>query len=216
MNRWPVPPLAPDAVHLWWAAGGPAAPRLRRGHADAVLRRVLAGYLALSPTALRFAREPRGRPYLVDAAGQPQGPLFNLSDTRGGTVVAVAASLRVGVDLERSDRRPPHRELAPRWFAAAEAKALAGLEEEPARQAFLALWTAKEASCKATGTGIYGRLRHWQFAAAGGDPVLLAAPPEAGDAAAWAFRRIEPAPGYTAVVACRGRIGQVAAFALVD
>lgn len=214
MTASPVPPLAPDAVHVWWAGGGPAAPRRRRAHADAVLRSVLAGYVATPPAALRFAREPRGRPFLVDGDGRPQGPQFNLSDTRGGTVVAVSGALRVGVDLERSDRRPPHRALAPRWYAPDEAEALAALPEEPARQAFLALWTAKEASCKATGTGIYGRLAHWRFAAATGDPALLGAPPEAGEAAAWSFRRLVPAPGYTAVVACRGRIGQLAAFTL--
>jgi 4'-phosphopantetheinyl transferase len=209
-----VPPLAPDAVHLWWAAGGPAAPRQRRARSDALLRSVLAGYLAMPPAALRFGREPRGRPFLLDADGQPRGPQFNLSDTRGGTVVAVASALRVGVDLERTDRRPAHRELAPRWFTPAEAAALAALPEDDARQAFLYLWTAKEASCKATGTGIYGRLQRWQFAVAGGDPRLAEAPEEAGDGSGWSFRRLAPAPGYTAVVACRGRISQVLAFAL--
>lgn len=210
----PLPPLAADAVHLWWAEGGPEHPRQRRARVDALLRSVLAGYLGSAPQALRFGREPRGRPFLVDAGGQRIGPEFNLSDTRGGSVVAVAARLRVGVDLERSDRRLPHRALAARWFSGAEAKALAALPDEPARARFLDLWTAKEASCKATGTGIFGRLQDWRFAVAGGDPELLAAPPEAGDGAEWSFRRLQPAPLYSAVIACHGAIGRVDAFTL--
>jgi len=41
---------------------------------------------------------------------------------------------------------------------------------DAARRAFLRLWTAKEASCKATGTGIYGRLAAWRFAIGEDDP----------------------------------------------
>ena len=73
-----------------------------------------------------------------------------------------------------------HRALAPRYFSAAEANALAALPDDDARHAFLALWTAKEAACKATGTGIYGWLDRWCFAVAGGDPQLQAAPADAG------------------------------------
>lgn len=208
-----VPALPAGTVHLWWQAGGPARPRDRRQRVDALLRRVLAGYVGLPAAALRFGRESRGRPFLLGPAGEPRGPQFNLSDTTGGTVVAVSADLRVGVDLERGDRRPSHRALAPRWFSAAEAGALAALPEEPARRAFLALWTAKEAACKATGTGIYGRLHQWVFAAAEGEPRLQAAPAEAGDPAQWSFRRLQPAADYTAVVACRGALREVRVLA---
>ena len=216
----PVVALAEACVHLWWIAGGSRHPRARRARVDLLLRAVLAGYVARQPEALRFGREARGRPYLLADGGGGALPDFNLSDTTGGTLVAVAgAGLRVGVDLERSDRQLSHRALAPRYYSATEAAALAALAEDDARTTFLALWTAKEAACKATGTGIYGRLDQWCFAAAGGDPQLAAAPPEAGAASHWRFERLAPAPHYTAVLACQGAPAllarlQLAAFTL--
>jgi 4'-phosphopantetheinyl transferase len=91
--------------------------------------------------------------------------------------------------------------LAPRWFAADEAQALAQLEPEAARAAFLRLWTAKEASCKATGTGIFGHLGQWRFAAEPSQPQLQALPAAAGAAGRWRFLRLSPSAEHTAVVA---------------
>ena len=200
---------AAAAVDVWWIPGGPEHPRLRRARIDRLLRTVLGRQLGESPDTLRFGREPRGRPFLLASAATPAPPEFNLSDTRGGTVVAVSTGLRVGIDMEREDRRVSHRALARRYFAAAEAEALEALEDAAARTTFLALWTAKEAACKATGTGIYGWLEAWQFAVAGGDPQPLRVPEGTGGPDAWSFRRIHPAPGYTAVIAAPGAIGAV-------
>lgn len=213
-------PLAPGAVHLWWVPGGAAQPRQRRARLDGLLRRILAGYTGTPAAQLQFGREPRGRPYLLPAtaAAQPRTaaaspppalPDFNLSDTVGGTLVGVACGVRIGVDLERTARTLSHRALAPRYFAPEEAEALAALPEARARQTFLRLWTAKEAACKATGSGIGGMLAQWVFACNRGDPRLLRAPVEAQPAAQWQFRRLAPAPGYTAVLACRGVLGAV-------
>jgi len=193
------PAWTPGAVHVWWQATPPdeAAPPLRRARLDRLLRAVLSRYV---DGPLRFARESKGRPYLADG-----GPDFNLSDTVGGTVVAVAESGRLGVDLERLDRSLSHRRLAPRYFGAQEIAALEAMDDESARLAFLRLWTAKEASSKSTGTGIYGVLDRWCFeVAAAGDPMLVAFPEEGGPRERWHHARVEPAPGYTAVLACDG------------
>ena len=212
-------PLTPPAwgesnVHLWWSTTSPdaSAPRLRRGRLDALLRRVLSRYVDADPASLRFGREARGRPFLIGA----NMPDFNLSDTHGGSVVAVAERSRVGVDLERCDRALPHRRLAQRYFSPREIEALAALHEEEARSAFLRLWTAKEASCKATGTGIYGQLDRWIFNPGAVAPELLGLPTEAGDSGAWHHLRVAPVPGYTAVLACAGWAPRVLGFELDD
>lgn len=177
----------------------------RRQRADALLRRVLAPLVGLPPEALLFGREAKGRPFLR----HPGAPDFNLSDTTGGTLVAICARGRVGADLEQVERRPPVARLATRYFSASEATALGAMDEESARRAFLYLWTAKEASCKSTGTGIFGYLPQWQFDAGSESPRLLAAPGDAGDAARWSFLRLSPSPLHTAVLALRDGEGLV-------
>ncbi len=166
---------------------------------DRLLRTVLAPLLDLAPEQLRFGREDKGRPFLRHAGA----PDFNLSDTDGGTLIALCARGRIGADLERIDRRPPVARLAKRYFAAAEIAALDGMDEEAARIGFLRLWTAKESSCKATGTGIFGWLSRWQFAADSEQPRLLEAPAEAGAASRWQFFRVAPSPDHTAVLSLR-------------
>lgn len=202
MDDGPPRILDADTLEVWWWPGGDAAPRARRARVDALLRRTLAPYLGMAPAAIRFGREPRGRPFLADADPDID---FNLSDTVDGTVVAVTRARRVGIDLERLDRRPPFRRLARRWFAREEADALAAMDDEAGRRRFLALWTIKEAACKATGTGIYGRLPAWRFQLEGveGAPIALALPAEALGAR-WSFHRLSPTPEHGVALAVRG------------
>jgi 4'-phosphopantetheinyl transferase len=196
------PPWDEVNVHLWWraTAAHEEAPRARRARLDRLLRRVLAPYLDLPPAALQFGREARGRPFLR----HDRAPDFNLSDTTGGTLVAVAAQARIGVDLERTDRNPPHRRLARRYFDADECESLETMSDDEARRAFLRLWTAKEASCKSTGTGIYGQLDRWRFDPANDTVGLRGCPDAAAPLVRWHHLRVAPAPGYTAVLACDG------------
>ena len=198
---WPPAALAPpqgEDTDLWWidpAIAEGLGPRPRARH---LLHSLLTLYLDGAP--LQLEREAKGRPFLRN----PGAPDFNLSDTRGGTVLAVAGRGRVGIDLERLDRRPPAARLAARWFAAEEAVALQSLDAAKAGPAFLRLWTAKEAACKATGTGIFGWLPAWRFDAGAEQPSLRALPAEAGAQALWHFLRVTPEPGYTCVLAAQG------------
>jgi 4'-phosphopantetheinyl transferase len=185
---------------------------LRRRRIDALQRRLLAPLLGLAPGELRFAREYKGRPYLAHA----DAPDFNLSDTHGGTLFAISRAARVGVDLELAARTPPAARLAARYFAPGEAEAIAALPEAEAARAFILSWTAKESSCKCTGTGIFGFLPRWAFAVGEARPRLLALPDEAGDAARWSFLRVQPSAVHTAVVALRDAVAglRVRAFEL--
>ena len=160
---------------------------------------MLAPLLSLEPAALRFAREYKGRPYLAHAGA----PDFNLSDTHGGTLFAISHAARVGVDLELAARRPPSARLAARYFAPVESAAIAALDEADAARAFILSWTAKESSCKCTGTGIFGFLPRWAFAVGEAQPRLLALPEDAGPASRWSFLRVQPSEVHTAVIAMR-------------
>jgi 4'-phosphopantetheinyl transferase len=207
--------LAANELHVWWWPESLQPPAQARNlRTDAVLRTLLARYLPLEPSALRFGREPKGRPYLLHEGA----PDFNLSDTRGGSVLAIAACGRVGIDIERCDRELPVARLASRWFTPDEAAALGALDAESARRAFLRLWTAKEASCKATGTGIYGRLAAWRFAVGDDDctPAALVLPVDAGAAQRWRFLRLTPAPSHTVALACRDLVAAPRVFRVTD
>ncbi len=68
---------------------------------------------------------------------------------------AVTAIGPVGVDLEPV-RPVDTLALARRWFPAPEAAWLAGLPSGQRDEAFLGLWTQKEAIAKALGTGLRG------------------------------------------------------------
>ena len=201
---WPALPTALAATLdplelrlLWLPPGDESLPR--RARIDALLRRVLAPLVESATDGLRFGREQKGRPYLQ----APGAPDFNLSDTDGGTLLALSHGARVGVDLERRERTPPAHKLAARYFAPAESAALALLPAPDAAREFIRLWTAKEASCKATGTGIFGWLPHWQFALGEAMPRLLSLPEHAGAAARWRFLRVAPSAEHTAVLALR-------------
>lgn len=195
--------MATDELRACWFPAVPDDPTPRRQRVDRLLRQALAPLLGLSPDALVFGREAKGRPFLR----HPGAPDFNLSDTTGGSLVAVCARGRVGVDLEQLQRRPPVARLAARYFSAAEASSLAAMDEQAARQSFLYLWTAKEASCKATGTGIFGFLAQWQFDARSVPPILRSAPADAGEPSRWQFLRLSPSPLHTAVIALRDGAG---------
>lgn len=196
-----APPLAANELRLHWCPEADArdTPEPRRQRVDRLLRTVLAAHVGVAPAALVFAREEKGRPFLRHEGA----PDFNLSDTTGGTLVALCRQGRVGVDLERLDRALPVDRLSRRWFSATEADALDSMDVESARVAFLRLWTAKEASCKATGTGIFGYTPRWRFDVAAESPRLLEPPSDAGDAARWQFLRLSPSREHTAVLALR-------------
>lgn len=193
-----APPLAANELRLHWCTDSHRN-EPRRQRVDRLLRTVLAVHVGMAPDTLVFGRESKGRPFLRHAGA----PDFNLSDTAGGTLIALCRQGRVGVDLERTDRAPPVARLARRYFSTQEADDLNALDPEAARQAFLRLWTAKEASCKATGTGIFGYLPRWRFDVAAQTPRLLEPPSDAGDASRWQFHRVWPSPDHTGVLSLR-------------
>lgn len=193
-----TPALAPDELRLLWCEDSGDVGS-RRERVDRLLRLALSPLVGIAPDRLQFGREAKGRPFLRHAGA----PDFNLSDTIGGSLLAITRGGRVGVDLERVDRVPPVLRLAGRWFSTEESAALAALPESERALAFLHLWTAKEASCKATGTGIFGFLPKWRFVAGSSAPRLLALPEDAGASTRWRFQRLSPSDGFTAVVALR-------------
>lgn len=201
--------LATGQVDLWWfPAAGPHPPTRRAERLDQLLRGTLSAYAGIPANDLRLARSGRGKPYLDHACSLS----FNVSDCQSHCLLAVSTYALLGIDLERLDRQMDVQGLARRWFHPQEAHALETLPDTARREAFLKLWTAKEAACKATGSGISGMLGQWHFALDDDPPRLLDLPLAAGDRDTWRFVRITPAAGFTAVLATQGTKPRIHGF----
>jgi 4'-phosphopantetheinyl transferase len=217
----PLPSSAPG-VALWWcplAASEDTARRLgtwlspeERARAArfgkpilaqrytigrATLRFVLAARLGIAPSAVRIARDPRGRPHLADAAM----PDFNVTHTGDAAMFGLVerAGVRIGVDLERASRSLDALGLARRVCTPREREMLAALDDEPRRLAFLRLWTCKEAMSKATGDALGAPFRRLDVTA---EPSLALvegpAPYLPGD---WALHPVGVPEGFIGTVA---------------
>ncbi len=120
----------------------------------ALLRVILAEYLAISPAEVLFA-PGKGKPRLAAVHGTMQ---FNLSHTHGYVAVAVHPDQPVGVDVEKADPAFKWQDLTDYCLGGPERQTLTGLAPEPARHTFFNYWTRKEAFLKAIGVGLIERL----------------------------------------------------------
>jgi 4'-phosphopantetheinyl transferase len=167
--------LDPGEIHVWWldlgrvdaradflSAGERArAARLHQARdrerwaaSRAALRQILAGYLDEAPAAVPLDRSPAGKPVLAGAS-----PLrFTLTHSGNRGALAVARAREVGIDLEERDAVREDAADLDRLTAVvctpAEATRLARLPLSDRVDAFLALWTVKEAYLKALGAGL--------------------------------------------------------------
>ena len=129
---------------------------------------------------LRDAGAPLSEMILrTDENGKPSLNLpfgFSLSHSKGLLVCALASNVGervcpIGVDVElrgRMSGEQMHR-IAERWFSDAERRSLA---EDPSEEAFLAIWTGKEAMAKYFGQGL-AVLRNCDTARAAEEGITL-------------------------------------------
>jgi 4'-phosphopantetheinyl transferase len=127
-------------------------------------REVLARYVGVDPTDLRFDASDHGRPGLEGYAGLS----FSCSHASGLAVAAVLRDGVVGVDAERCRPVPDAAAIATDLLHPSEARVVRSLPAADRSDAFLQLWTRKEAVAKANGAGLSLRLDSWTVA--GEDP----------------------------------------------
>ncbi len=205
----PVPAAAAaqlddHTVHVWHLG-------YRRAPGRRPLLRLLAAYLDVDASELNLVQDAHGRPRLDsphDAALD-----FNWSHSGDHAVVAIARGIAPGIDVERRRARPRALALAGRFFDSAEAAALAVLPEGARDEAFLTLWTAKEALLKAHGRGIGYGLQRLRVAAPPQPLQLLRFDGE--DVGAWQLQALDLAPELIAALAWRGAPREVRAAPLL-
>ncbi|MDH3283991.1 MAG: 4'-phosphopantetheinyl transferase superfamily protein [Acidobacteriota bacterium] len=120
--------------------------------ARAALRRILGRYLGLDPDRVAFSYEPKGKPAI--AGGSDMDLQFNVTHTDDLALYAVTRGRPVGIDVELRREMPEALRIARRFFTADEVDWLRDHRPEERSDAFLTLWTRKEAYVKAIGEGL--------------------------------------------------------------
>lgn len=141
--------------------------------ARGLLRAIIGRQLGVHPTELAFASLSTGKPVLA-APGDRTRLTFSLSHADQLGLIAVAHEHAVGVDVERPRANLTMEPLAERFFAPAEAARLRATPEDERAEAFLKLWTAKEALIKAQGETVPTALRRYQLALLDDGSISLA------------------------------------------
>lgn len=117
-----------------------------------LVRAVLSERLAVSPRSINVTRTGSGKPVITG------GVHFNVSHSGDLILLALCDDRPVGVDVERKRDVERVDALAARWLSAPEQDVFAAMRRRgaSASDAFLRLWSLKEARLKALGVGIAG------------------------------------------------------------
>lgn len=184
-----------------------ARDRQRFVAARALLRRILASYLAMDPNSLTFSYSKKEKPSLaLGPAHLDSGVAFNVSHSGGIALLAFSRRREVGVDVEPVRRDADLEAIARRFFSANEQSQLAALPTEEKVDAFFRCWTRKEAYIKATGDGLSLPLSQFDVSLAAGEKsALLATRPDASEAGRWLLQEVPAGPGYIAALCACGQ-----------
>lgn len=221
-NAIELPPI-PGGIRLWWLAldrperevaelartlSSEETARAQRFGAEllrqrwivgrATLRTLLGAILGVAPSAVALARGRRGRPELREASLD-----FNVSHTCGMALIGVAhrpqKGMRIGVDVEHSQRKVNADGLSRKFLSDREREGLSPLAADARRQGFLRLWTCKEAMSKATGDALSAPFRHIDVDT--GEGLSLVAGPPPYVPTAWQLHPVAVPDGFLATVA---------------
>jgi len=188
----PDPAMEPGEAAVWFLDVGATGP----------VQTVLAEYLGVQPGSVVLRRSSTGKP-------EPVGSPLQVSLAHSGEValVAIAHGIQIGVDVERLRSGTDGWSLVTHALAAGEKAMLRAFPAARRSEAFLSMWTRKEAILKAAGVGLAVDPRLLELAG----PRIVVVPPELGRARDWSLVDVE-LPGYAAALAVRGSLASVALY----
>ena len=174
-----------------------------------LVRGVLSGLLAKRAAELDFVEGAHGRPALRAGMGELD---FNASRSRSWVALLVTAGAPCGVDVEDVSRQADVLAIG-RAFAPSERSLLEAAQGEERRRRFFALWTLKEATLKALGTGLTLSLSACAFDLEPKKPPRVTFGEAVfEDEKEWSFAQFAPDPGHLLAVAVR--VGESPEFVL--
>jgi 4'-phosphopantetheinyl transferase len=173
--------------------------RVRFGVSHAILRILLGRHLGVQPSSVSFDQNEFGKPSLAQALAASE-LTFSLSYTARVGLLAIAAGLAIGVDIE--EIRPVECGTVERYFSTQEQSSLATLAGTDWLEGFYNCWTRKEAILKAEGLGLNGRLDAFDVSLGPNvKPAVLGVRSNAGFTSDWHLVDLRPALGYVGALA---------------
>ncbi len=124
-----------------------------RGH----MRNILSKFLGIKPLDVPLESFPGKPPMLKGALGN-----ISLSHCKDSLLMGWSTN-KIGVDIERADRKFKFRNVSERYFLEEEKKGLEKLSEEKLRLSVLNLWVLKEAAIKWQKGTIVNDLSLWKI-----------------------------------------------------
>jgi 4'-phosphopantetheinyl transferase len=172
--------------------------------ARGLLRALLGRYLDEQPDRLQFRYSAHGKPALAEAYAA-HALRFNVSHAQGMALYAITRSREIGIDLEHIRPAVTGAHIAARFFAPREVGMLQALPAHRRHQAFLTLWTRKEAYVKARGDGLALDLTRFDVSRAVVEPAAcVTSAAERDELRRWSLRDLAPGPDYVAALAVEG------------
>lgn len=172
-----------------------------------MLRYSAAAVLGTAPDLVDLAYQPGGRPY-VRGCDQID---VSLSHTEDMMVVGITRRGRIGVDVERADRRLAHTGSERQACTPYEKGELDAGGEDARNDTMVRLWTLKEAYSKALGQGLRFRFTEFGFALDGVAPRLVRPDGSPVPGGEWQFGTFPAGTDYVLSVAvCDTGFGELA------
>ncbi len=183
--------------------------RVRYIAARGVLRQLLAKYLSLPATDIRFSYGEQGKPFLSDFPDFK----FNLSHSENLAVFAFSSSMTLGVDVEFIDSNIDIDVIAPNFFSKNEVRSLFQLAPAQRPTAFFNCWTRKEAFIKAKGGGLSIPLNQFELTLLPNDaPKLLAIDWAPDEVKEWSVFSFNVKKEFIGALMTNGNVTQVSYF----
>ncbi|MEO8392705.1 MAG: 4'-phosphopantetheinyl transferase superfamily protein [Chloroflexota bacterium] len=168
------------------------------------LRCILASYLQIKPEQVEFQVDAYRKPSLRGISNLN----FNLTHSAELALCAVVWGKQIGVDVEIVRPIAEMDDIAAAHFSREEYQQFSRLPLSEKEEAFLALWTRKEAFLKAMGHGLCYPLDRFRvpLEASAIDQRLSILDDLTGAALDWSLYSFRPASDYVAAVVVEGEV----------
>jgi 4'-phosphopantetheinyl transferase len=179
--------------------------RRRYAAAHGILKSIIALYLGMEASWVRFQYGRNGKPVLVNEFANT-GICFNISHSEGIALFALSRGRQIGVDIETVREIPEISQIASHFFSTRENEALNRIPKGKRLQAFFRCWTVKEAFIKAIGEGLRFPLDSFSVSIDPDEPAeLFEVGGDTNEASRWAVETLLPEYGASGAVVVRGK-----------